>query len=160
MHIDTFSVQHTKHNTMMEEEEKPQQVDRKRKAHLSNRATSLLYTPSEYCVDYRPIPFNKDAPRPIPFPDGQFGEDPFIQISDNGTKITFTMQKGDVNKDENGTFPEAMILAAKAMIEEKNKAFPSREGSLVITKLDEALLWACKRQGDRELRSVQGKYTK
>lgn len=52
-----------------------------------------------------------------------------------------------------------MIAWAKDKIEEFNKAFPCRENSMIITKLDEALLWSIKRKIDREKRSVEGKNT-
>ena len=38
--------------------------------------------------------------------------------------------------------------------------FPSRENSIAITKLDEALMWLNKRTQDRIKRGVEGKYIK
>jgi len=40
----------------------------------------------------------------------------------------------------------------------KNQLVPSREGSLVITKLQEALGWLRQRQIDRQQRKVDGTY--
>jgi hypothetical protein len=42
----------------------------------------------------------------------------------------------------------------------KNTLVPSREGSLIITKLEEAQQWVLKRQIDRKKREVQGTYKK
>ena len=42
----------------------------------------------------------------------------------------------------------------------KNSLVPSRESSIVITKLEEALMWLEKRQYDREKRNVIGTYNK
>lgn len=39
-----------------------------------------------------------------------------------------------------------------------NKQFPCRENSIVITKLDEALLWLNKRTADRVKRGVEGQH--
>jgi hypothetical protein len=50
-----------------------------------------------------------------------------------------------------------VIAWAKEKIEGFNAAFPCRENAMIITKLDEALLWSAKRKMDREKRNVEGK---
>ena len=50
-----------------------------------------------------------------------------------------------------------MIHTARDIIHGLNKTFPCRENSIVITKLEEALLWLGKRKADREKRGVEGK---
>lgn len=67
-------------------------------------------------------------------------------------------------EDENsfrqeGFFTETLIAAAKKYLEENNVGLlATRETSMAITKLDEALLWIGKRAADRAARGVQGTY--
>ena len=49
-----------------------------------------------------------------------------------------------------------IISAAKSIIEGLNDKFPCRENSMIITKLDEAILWSKKRTYDRQSRVVEG----
>lgn len=79
-------------------------------------------------------------------------------IVEDGNKVTFTIQDGPIKEvGINGVQIDAVIEWAKAKIEGFNKAFPCRENSLIITKLDEALLWSLKRKMDREARGVEGR---
>jgi hypothetical protein len=60
-----------------------------------------------------------------------------------------------------GVFTESLIAAAKKYLEENNVGdLATRETSMAITKLDEALLWIGKRAADRQRRGVQGTYQK
>ena len=71
--------------------------------------------------------------------------------------ILFKIQNGPVKeKGVNGCQVDTMIEAAKLIIEGLNNNFPCRENSIVITKLDEALMWLNKRKQDREKRNVEG----
>ena len=80
-----------------------------------------------------------------------------------GTVIVFC--KGN-KEDENalrqeGVFSETLIMTVKTYLETVNKGeMATRETSMVITKLDEALMWMQKRSDDRALRGVQGTYNK
>lgn len=80
-----------------------------------------------------------------------------------GTVIVFC--KGN-KEDENvlrqeGVFSETLIMTVKTYLETVNKGeMATRETSMVITKLDEALMWMQKRADDRALRGVQGTYKK
>jgi hypothetical protein len=80
-----------------------------------------------------------------------------------GTEIVFC--KGN-KQDENalrqeGVFSETLIMTVKTYLETVNKGeMATRETSMVITKLDEALMWMQKRADDRALRGVQGTYQK
>lgn len=47
-------------------------------------------------------------------------------------------------------------FSKKKIIEGLNKDFPCRENAMVITKLDEALMWSNKRKQDRIERGVEG----
>lgn len=62
---------------------------------------------------------------------------------------------------QEGFFTETLIAVAKKYLEENNVGdLSSRETSMAITKLDEALLWIGKRAADRQRRGVQGTYQK
>ena len=62
---------------------------------------------------------------------------------------------------KNGFFTETLIQTAKQYLEDVNKGeMATRETSMAITKLDEALMWIAKRAEDRKLRNVQGTYKK
>lgn len=62
---------------------------------------------------------------------------------------------------QEGFFTETLIAAAKKYLEENNVGeLATRETSMAITKLDEALLWIGKRAADRQRRGVQGTYQK
>ena len=78
-----------------------------------------------------------------------------IFIRDDKSSITFTIQNGPIKEvGTNGCQVDTIIEAAKLIVEELNKQFPCRENSMVITKLDEALLWSMKRKMDREKRNI------
>ncbi len=80
---------------------------------------------------------------------------PFIKVE--GNTISFTIQDGPIKEvGVNGCQIDDMIEMSKEIIEGFNKNFPCRENSMVITKLDEALLWSLKRKMDREKRNVEG----
>lgn len=79
----------------------------------------------------------------------------FITIE--GSKVTFQIQEGPIKEvGVNGCQIDDVIEFAKNTIEGFNKSYPCRENSVVITKLDEALLWLMKRKMDREKRGVEG----
>ena len=58
--------------------------------------------------------------------------------------------------DEDGTTVEDLIAVAIGKLSMYNKEVPSRETSLAITKLEEALLWLHYRTVDRTQRNVEG----
>jgi hypothetical protein len=81
----------------------------------------------------------------------------FVYVRTDVNSISFTIQKGPIKEvGVNGCQVDTMIEAAKLIIEGLNKESPCRENSIVITKLDEALLWLGKRKSDREKRNVEG----
>lgn len=59
-----------------------------------------------------------------------------------------------------GTLHEHLISAMVHDLKLKNKLVPSRETSMVITKLEEALMWQQRRSIDRAKREVQETYKK
>lgn len=81
----------------------------------------------------------------------------FIYLRNDVNSLSFTIQNGPVKEvGINGCQVDAIIEAAKLIIEGLNAKFPCRENAMVITKLDEALLWLLKRKLDREARGVEG----
>lgn len=59
--------------------------------------------------------------------------------------------------NQEGVFTETLIQACKQYLESVNVGpMATRDTSMVITKLDEALMWINKRAEDRKLREVQG----
>lgn len=79
------------------------------------------------------------------------------QVQGRTSSVEFTIQSGPVKEfGVNGAQIDEVIDWAKTKIEGFNKAFPCRENAIVITKLDEALLWLLKRKLDREARAVEG----
>ncbi len=79
------------------------------------------------------------------------------QVHGQISTVSFQIQSGPIKQfGENGCQIDDVILWAKEKIEGFNKDFPCRENSLIITKLEEALLWSLKRKLDRESRKVEG----
>lgn len=96
-------------------------------------------------------------------------EVPTFKITDNGPEdglpaiIKFCKgNKQDANLlRQEGFFTETLIQVCKEYLESVNVGeLASRETSMVITKLDEALMWINKRAEDRKLRGVQSTYLK
>ncbi len=94
---------------------------------------------------------------------------PTFQVTDNGmedaeSKIMHFCKGDKSNPDvfrQEGFFTESLIAVAKINLESVNVgALATRETSMAITKLDEALMWINKRAEDRKLREVQGTYQK
>jgi len=81
-----------------------------------------------------------------------------IYVDHDVNMISFRIQDGPIKEyGVNGCQVDTVIEAAKIIIEGLNNKFPCRENAMVITKLDEALLWSMKRKLDRESRGVEGK---
>ena len=60
---------------------------------------------------------------------------------------------------QEGVFTETLLQVCKQYLEGVNKGeLASRDTSMAITKIDEALMWIQKRADDRKLREVQGTY--
>jgi len=91
-----------------------------------------------------------------------YGETAFISLTnaeENGLppKVEFTIQSdpiGDVGV--NGVQCEDIIKYSLCLLRSLNQAFPCRENSLSITKLEEALHWQQARTRDRTSRNVEG----
>lgn len=94
---------------------------------------------------------------------------PTYKIDDNGVVdgdgAIINFCKGNKENPEmlrqEGFFTETLIKTAKSYLEDVNVGeLASRETSMAITKLDEALMWIEKRSNDRKLRGVQNTYNK
>lgn len=69
-------------------------------------------------------------------------------------KQTLSIKFATLDKD--GTTVDDLIAIAIGRLSMENKENPSREVSLAITKLEEALLWLHYRTVDRTQRNVEG----
>lgn len=58
----------------------------------------------------------------------------------------------------NGTTNEEVIAVLIDRMKYLNGKFPCRENSIVITKLEESLMWLEKRTADRKARGVEGQH--
>ena len=75
----------------------------------------------------------------------------------NIEKIEIQLQNGAIKENGiNGCQIDDVIELTKNIIQSFNNRFPCYENSMIITKLDEALLWSLKRKLDREKRGVEG----
>ncbi len=84
-------------------------------------------------------------------PTGEFVYIPFIRGSKDPNEA--------VDRQE-GILHETLLAMILADLEYKNKLVPSREGSLAITNVEQALLWLQRRQQKREQAGTQGTYQK
>jgi hypothetical protein len=84
---------------------------------------------------------------------------------EDGEGIEIVFCKGNKQDEstlrQEGVFTETLIQTAKEYLESVNVGdMATRETSMVVTKLDEALMWISKRAEDRKLRGVQATYQK
>lgn len=61
---------------------------------------------------------------------------------------------------ENGTTNEEVLSVLINRMNSLQEDFPCRENAIVITKLEECLMWLNKRTKDRQERGVEGKHIK
>ena len=81
----------------------------------------------------------------------------FIIVDHANNTISFKVQDGPVNEAGiNGCQVDCIIEAAAIIVRGLNELCPCRENSLVITKLEEALLWLIARRRNRLGRGVEG----
>lgn len=66
------------------------------------------------------------------------------------------MPGGSLSTVKNGTTNEEVIMVLIDRMQFLNSKLPSRESSLAITKLEEALMWLNKRTENRKERGVEG----
>jgi hypothetical protein len=114
------------------------------------------------CDDYHAVGYDSNTPRGIPLPDGAFGDNPYVVVHDNGKKVTFDMQQGPTVDSSNVTYPDAIILFVKTLLEEKNieTTVTSRHTQMAITNLELALLALHARAAERHAKGILGTRTK
>ena len=82
----------------------------------------------------------------------------FIYVRHDVNSLSFTIQNGPIKEvGKNGCQVEDIIAVAKTIVEGLQAKFPCRENAMMITKLDEAIMWSKKRTADRQARGVEGK---
>jgi len=69
-----------------------------------------------------------------------------------GSTILVTLNDGTTN--------EALLEVLINRMQYLQNKFPCRENAIVITKLEESLMWLEKRTADRKKRNVEGKHIK
>lgn len=85
----------------------------------------------------------------------------YVQTQDEELKYVLDFQTGDPRTVINGLTNEALLsILIDRMKGFQTGKFPSSEGALVVTKLEEALLWLISRTMDRMQRGVEGKQSK
>jgi hypothetical protein len=71
--------------------------------------------------------------------------------------VSFQIQSDPINEvGVNGVQALDILKYTKCLFESLNEAFPCRENSLTITKLEEAIHWQDARTKDRQRRLVEG----
>jgi hypothetical protein len=86
--------------------------------------------------------------------DGTY-HDTYILVDEN--QVTFTIQDGPIGDvGVNGIQVTDMLEFVKEVYKSLNHAFPCRENSITITKIEEAIHWQDARTKDRESRGVEG----
>lgn len=68
--------------------------------------------------------------------------------------------QGQMRTVRDGTTNEEVLKVLIDRIQSLNAKFPCRENSIVLTKLEESLMWLEKRTADRKARGVEGKHLK
>lgn len=81
----------------------------------------------------------------------------YTLVAGAAPQTTLEFQLGPVKETgANGLQNEQLIAVLVHRLGVLNKAFPCRENSIAITKLEEARLWLEKRTADRKARGVEG----
>ncbi len=88
-----------------------------------------------------------------------------FEIAENTQEIQFIEKKtvgsnGELITVNDGTTNEAVLQVLIDRLKYLQDKFPCRENAIVITKLEESLMWLNKRTEDRKQRNVEGKHLK
>lgn len=89
-----------------------------------------------------------------------------FEDGDSGQTIQFIQKEPlsegstDLKTVSDGTTNEALLEVLIDRMQYLQGKFPCRENALVITKLEESLMWLNKRTEDRKKRNVEGKQIK
>jgi len=80
-----------------------------------------------------------------------------IQVRLDKNSISFTIQNGPIKEvGVNGCQVDCLLHAWVAIVEELNEQFPSKENSISLRKVKEAIFWQDERTRNREKRGVEG----
>lgn len=79
------------------------------------------------------------------------------RIDDNEVLHIKFQTGGTATTERNGVFIEDLLIIAYAKLRNYNEQLPSRENSLAMTKIEEAIHWLASRKIEREARGVYGK---
>lgn len=83
---------------------------------------------------------------------------PSIYTMVTANTLTFQIQDGPIKEaGVNGMQITDVLNFTKEVYRSLNAAFPCRENSITITKIEEAIHWQDARTKDRESRGVEGK---
>jgi hypothetical protein len=72
-------------------------------------------------------------------------------------KVPVSPGSTDLETIDNGTTNEEVMAVLIDRMKYLQAKFPCRENAIVITKLEESLMWLEKRTSDRKARNVEGK---
>lgn len=75
-------------------------------------------------------------------------------------KTPITEGSPELQTINDGTTNEEILHVLIDRMNSMQAKFPCRENAIVITKLEESLMWLEKRTADRKLRGVEGKHLK
>lgn len=104
-----------------------------------------------------PEKFNESGAMDYKWFEKEIRPDNFIYVRHDVNSLSFTLQNGPIKEfGKNGCQVEDIIAAARHIVDELNKKFPCRENAMIVTKLDEAIMWSKKRTADRQARQVEG----
>lgn len=104
-----------------------------------------------------PEKFNESGAMDYKWFDADVRPHNFVYVRNDVNSISFTIQNGPIKEfGVNGCQVDALIHAAKIIIEGLNAKFPCRENSLAITKLEEAIMWIDATNKNRTKRGVEG----
>jgi hypothetical protein len=73
-------------------------------------------------------------------------------------KIPFAVEDPTLKTVNDGTTNEEVLAVLIDRLQYLNGKFPCRENAIVITKLEESLMWLNKRTRDRMARGVEGSH--
>ena len=80
----------------------------------------------------------------------------FLQFIEKIAPVAGSTELVTIN---NGTTNEEVLRVLINRIQYLNGKFPCRENAIVLTKLEESLMWLNKRTEDRKARNVEGQAT-
>jgi hypothetical protein len=104
-----------------------------------------------------PDKFNESGAMDWPWFEKEVRPKNFIYLRHDKNSLSFTLQNGPIRDNGiNGCQVDTLVAASIEILRGLNKAFPCRENSLAITKLQEGYFWLKERRRDRENRGVEG----